>query len=941
MLRYYGLILCAFIWCLADPYAVSAQYLNFFGRNKVQYSEFEWKVMQTEHIDLYYFPEERELAERAAASAERSYRSLESQFSLSIHRRTPLILYSTHQFFEETNTIPNFLPESVGAFTEFLKGRVVMPNLGSYHEFDKVLRHELIHVFTLEKIKSVLKNHRKPLRVGPPLWFMEGLAEHWSEGWSSEADLFIRDAVLSGYLVPMTDIRRISGSFLMYKEGQSFLKFIEEKYGDDSIELIFENWWRGKSFEEIIALTFGVHLKKLSDEWVYSLRKQYYPFMKEADSPAVITTVLTRRGLNIKPVAVPDEHDPTRDAGMVFLSTRHGYEDICWAPLEGTEKQVELLVRGGRSVDFESFHFLRTKMDVNKKQKLAFVSQSRSRDVLNIWNLKTRKQDQRFVFDEIIGMSSPAWSPDGSRIVFSGLNVAGYSDLYVVNTENGALEKLTNDIYEDNEPTWSPDGKVIVFSSDRADGGETQGWHNLFSYHVETGGIEWLTQGAHNDRSPSWSPDGRWVAFVSDRGPGLDIYLLDTARQTYQVTNMTTGVLDLNWTPDSRSLLMTCFELFQFQVHKLVLPDSLTPVETPEKIDKSLAFWDPIRIKESQVKTTAPYKNQYSLDLAQGGFIALPQSSDIAFGGGALFRFSDMLGNHHYNFLVSNSTETTSNFFKSFNIFASRMSLARRLNYGFGVFHLNGRFFNDRNGLFDERRIGAVFLYEYPFSQYSRLEGNFGLLYSIRDRPFLRDPDGKAELVTNYVSYVKDTLMWGPTGPIDGEGYQFSVNHLTDIRRSASYSTTLLGDYRRYFRLSNRVAYATRALSISSFGRQPQIIRFGGSWDFRGYPFRSLKGDRMFLVNQELRFPLLDVINLGFPFGVMSFSRIYGALFMDVGNVWFDDNFGTVLGSFGAGIRMGLGGPLVLRFDFARQVTDNLTNLQPGLKFTFWFGPDF
>ncbi|MDP6052046.1 MAG: peptidase S9, partial [Candidatus Latescibacteria bacterium] len=137
MLRYYGLILCAFIWCLADPYAVSAQYLNFFGRNKVQYSEFEWKVMQTEHIDLYYFPEERELAERAAASAERSYRSLESQFSLSIHRRTPLILYSTHQFFEETNTIPNFLPESVGAFTEFLKGRVVMPNLGSYHEFDK------------------------------------------------------------------------------------------------------------------------------------------------------------------------------------------------------------------------------------------------------------------------------------------------------------------------------------------------------------------------------------------------------------------------------------------------------------------------------------------------------------------------------------------------------------------------------------------------------------------------------------------------------------------------------------------------------------------------------------------------------------------------------------------------------------------------------------
>ncbi|SVC38320.1 uncharacterized protein METZ01_LOCUS291174, partial [marine metagenome] len=116
----------------------AAQYVNYFGRNKVQYTNFDWQVMQTEHVDLYYFPEEKDLAEIAAASAERSYRALESQFSLTIHRRIPLILYSTHHYFRETNTVPVLLPESVGAFTEFLKGRVVMPNIGSYHEFDKV-----------------------------------------------------------------------------------------------------------------------------------------------------------------------------------------------------------------------------------------------------------------------------------------------------------------------------------------------------------------------------------------------------------------------------------------------------------------------------------------------------------------------------------------------------------------------------------------------------------------------------------------------------------------------------------------------------------------------------------------------------------------------------------------------------------------------------------
>jgi outer membrane protein assembly factor BamA len=234
-----------------------------------------------------------------------------------------------------------------------------------------------------------------------------------------------------------------------------------------------------------------------------------------------------------------------------------------------------------------------------------------------------------------------------------------------------------------------------------------------------------------------------------------------------------------------------------------------------------------------------------------------------------------------------------------------------------------------------------VFLFTYPFSRFSRVEGSVGFIHSDRDGFFFSRTQGKAELISNYVAYIRDTLLWGPTGPIDGEGYQISVFHLTDLRQGDAYTTTLLGDYRRYFRLANRMTYATRFLGIGSFGRESQIIRLGGSWDFRGYPFRSLRGDRMFLVNQEFRFPLLDALSLGFPFGAMSCSRIQGALFLDVGNVWFNDRFGSVLGSFGGGIRVGFGGPLVLRFDFSRQVVNNFSDLRPGLKFTFWFGPDF
>ena len=45
---------------------LQAQY--YFGRNKVQYDNFEWHILKTEHFDIYYYPEMKELAEIGAAS---------------------------------------------------------------------------------------------------------------------------------------------------------------------------------------------------------------------------------------------------------------------------------------------------------------------------------------------------------------------------------------------------------------------------------------------------------------------------------------------------------------------------------------------------------------------------------------------------------------------------------------------------------------------------------------------------------------------------------------------------------------------------------------------------------------------------------------------------------------------------------------------------------
>ena len=55
-----------------------------FGQNKIQYSKFDWQVLTTEHFEIYFYPQEKEIAETAAQLAEDSYDFLQGKFNLTI-----------------------------------------------------------------------------------------------------------------------------------------------------------------------------------------------------------------------------------------------------------------------------------------------------------------------------------------------------------------------------------------------------------------------------------------------------------------------------------------------------------------------------------------------------------------------------------------------------------------------------------------------------------------------------------------------------------------------------------------------------------------------------------------------------------------------------------------------------------------------------------------
>src|ERR671926_1885751 len=161
-----------FLLLRSVPGLAAAQY---FGRNKVQYSTFDFKVIQTEHFDVYYYERERVAAMDAARMAERSYARLSKVLNHDFRERKPIILYASHSDFQQTNALGEPPGEGTGGVTDFSRNRAVLPFTGSYAEFEHVLQHEMVHQFQYD-----VYSRGRPgagvqtlMTVNPPLWFME------------------------------------------------------------------------------------------------------------------------------------------------------------------------------------------------------------------------------------------------------------------------------------------------------------------------------------------------------------------------------------------------------------------------------------------------------------------------------------------------------------------------------------------------------------------------------------------------------------------------------------------------------------------------------------------------------------------------------------------------------------------------------------------------
>lgn len=906
-----------------------------FGKNKIRYEDFDWHVLHGENVDVYFYPEEAEVAQVALREAELAYADLEVKFDYHPTERVPLIIYSSHLHFEQTNVLSGFIPEGVAGFTEYLKGRVALPFNGSYYDFRHVIIHELVHVFQLRKMTHERNLHSRSGSLGLPLWFTEGLAEHWSSQWGSEGNLFVGDFVLSGRLPHIKELHAYNGTFAIYKLGQSVHDFLGREFGEERMALFLESLWKYDNLDSAFKAIYGLSLDELDARWRYDLEQRYYPQVARA-TPLDLAAqrVITKSRANFKPTVVPRPDSlPSR---FCYVSPRTGFTNIYCADLAGADRHVETLLETERRPEFESIHGFTSSLDANLRGELAFVSKFGESDALFVLDLASRKVRLQRRFPDLVALSSPSWDPSGEALSFVGLSKAGFSDLYIYRIPADSLERLTESHFLEEDPAWSPDGAWIVYATDSIPGGN-RGYKNLVARELATGRLRPLTRGPWRDTDPRWSADGRRVVFTSDRSGLAALYEVDLQGDGRRLIESSGGVLDgepfRTREPDGTerdALLFAGYENGQAAIWRATVPDSGGEAIALAPDTASLGWsWQEVLADSGRAVASAPYRRRFSLDLAAGGTAVGGNTSVEA----AQALFSDFLGDHLILFEFYSVTQDLDNVIDNLGGEVTYLNLKRRLNWGATAYRVKANYLtngtlNSPPELYRVDRYGGGGILSYPLSKFRRVEARLNLehndTFAIGQSFEGGSVDRSGIIGITGVSYIKDNTLWLPTGPIDGERYNVSLGGTANLSDAEAESFFAVFDYRRYFRLGLQSAYAVRGQFLYSDGLLPVRFVMGGSGTLRGFPRFELLGSRYALVNQELRFPLLTGFAFGTPIlGTVRFPGVQGALFLDVGNAWEEVEqeelgFPGVLGSYGLGLRMSLGGPLVLRLDFAR-----------------------
>jgi hypothetical protein len=900
-------------------------YIPYFGKNQIRYDNFEWHTYQTEHFEIYYYPEIEPHLERIAGYAESAYQHVSSELKHDLSMKLPLILFSTASEFWQQNVQPGAAQEGVGAFAEPGRYRIVMPIDEPPDLLYRLIVHELTHQFQFDIIPTGL------IRRNMPLWVFEGMSDYMTGYWRPLDIMTVRDAAVSDIVPKMSEMQDYGGFSnprLIYNLGHAAFEFMESKWGKEGVRAYVFALRRSVigGSDDAYQEAFQMTPEEWDQQFDRYLKERFKPF-RDKERPADYGRDLApdpRKGkfsnvLSIEPspsgdlIAGMTGNGRDREYDIVLISAKDG--SIIRNLTSGFDQSMGfeyLATPGGRwnSVPWMSWS--------PTGDRLAYFVRTEKDRSLIVQNVVTKKIEVRVSLTTVDAPESPDFSPDGKSIIFSGMRHED-ADIFKIDLASKEITDLTNDKFADYAPTWAPDGKSIVYLV-RVSGNE-----KLFRMDANGANPLQLTFGTHDDGGAQFL-DANTLLFsstavnpaepidpeVAKNGQIYNIWTLDLkTNELKQFTDALSGNVSpvvLHDTPQNKVAFVTYFK-GEYGLHILERKEEITKVATSD-------FGSPGPIVDFQaplmhtlVAGNKHKKGKFEKLFLEGRPpVALGVTSGGDVFGGTQVTFTDVLGDQQFSMFISSVSQYRTMQGSWFNM-EHRLQWALQ-GYSQTEFYygqLQGVLYDPYLAQYIDRDLatatrtmrGGTAYAIYPFNRYRRVElsAAFSQYAEHYNDPtveqlaneYQQQQYGTTIFNNGYQSplgaaFIQETTIFREFGPLSGSTMRLAYSIAPNIGNMLSHQT-FDGDARKYYRLAANGVLALRARGFKSTGDNPDYTYFGGNSELRGYDYLSFIGNNVFFANAELRFPLIEA--MATPIGVLGGVR--ATLFAGVGGAHFNN----------------------------------------------------
>ena len=517
---------------------------------------YRFRTVSTERVSVHFHDPLEPMAREAAAIATLILQRHERRYGVQLGR-VQLVLVDVD---DQPNGFATPLPYPL------VNMRAVAPDgtdgFGNHDGWLRlVLAHELAHTVHLEQAQGLWSVARKLLGRAPYLfpntfamsWMIEGLATYeeteltaFGRGRDPDSRMVLRMAALDGRF-PKEDqaiyaLDAWPGGQAPYLFGEAFLRRVSEQAGADALPRLarqhavqFPPWLDGRTLDKVTGT--GLH-----EQWHAFAATAGEEFARDAEarrqSGEPDSRSLTARGIRqSEPRFSPD------GSTIAYTSqTLTRFPEIRLVRVDGSDDRRLALRNGGSGLAWTPDGTALVFSELQVHHTFTVFGDLSLVTVANGGSRRLTRGARAY---------DPDVSPDGRSIVFAR-KLGDRSELCIVGMEGGELRPLTHSVagVEWGGPRFSPNGASVVAS--RLLPG---GWLDLVLVDTATGDVEQLTHDRAKDVEPTWTPDGEAVVFRSDRDGVSNLYALRLAdRAVSRVTNVLGGAFQPSVAPDGRSV---------------------------------------------------------------------------------------------------------------------------------------------------------------------------------------------------------------------------------------------------------------------------------------------------------------------------------------------------------------------------------------------------